>query len=65
MIVLTRDGSQAVTLEGNEADLKALLKQIEQAVHPDQTAQVSVRVVDRNGNHLNLIIRKGKSKDSL
>ena len=65
MITLTREGSQAVTLEGTESDFQGLLKLIERAAHPDQKSQMSFRVLDEQGRHLHLIIRKGKSRDSL
>jgi hypothetical protein len=66
MISFKREGAQAVTLEGNDADFKSLLKSVERASQPDQKTNVTFRVIDEaTGQHMNLILRRGKSKDSL
>lgn len=65
MMSVERQGA-TISLVGDAGDFKHLQKSVDRAADPDYTAQVVFRAVDAaTGQHINLILRKGKSVDSL
>lgn len=65
MIGIERE-NDSITFEGTQNDFRQFIKQLEKTVQTDQKGQVTLRVKDdRTGQLVNLIFRKGKSRDSL